>query len=96
MDRAIKILERIAGYLINGMDGSSTKIVQPEESLEGDELKNCYAIYAPFGDVELTTLIVDGNELSAVTLVSGNQIFGTIKLVSVTAGSNPVVLYSRL
>lgn len=93
MDSTQKAINELKALISVGLDNNDPLIVAAGDSLSGDELANSFAIYAPFGDVDLTTLVYNKAELASLTLASGAQIFGRVLEVSVASGT--LVVYVK-
>lgn len=89
------LIKEISKLLSVGLDNNDVIIVEGGESLTEAELADSFAIYAPFGDVDITTLLYNKSTLSSLTLLGGAQIFGRPLSLAVASGSNPLVVYVK-
>lgn len=89
-------LNNIESLLSNGLDNSSILIASAGDVLTIDDLDRSFAIYAPFGDVDITSLTLDyAGDLGTQTIIGGSQIFGRLTTLTIAAGSNPLLIYKK-
>jgi hypothetical protein len=78
-----------------GLDNNDLIVVSAGDSLTSDDLERSFAIYAPFGDVDLTSVQFNNHVLSNLTLLGGAQIFGRVLAIELDSGSNPLLVYVK-
>jgi hypothetical protein len=95
MDTTQKLLTDIKSILSSGLDNSGIIIAEAGDSFTSDELDRSFSVYAPFGDVDITSMSFDYGTLGTNTVLGGSQIFGRLTELTIASGSNPLLIYVK-